>query len=116
MPHIALDKKSNFEYLEKDVGLDKFLPQSLIAKTKAKTLRKSIQQSFKKFSSFEERECMLRFFDVLKSLYRFDQERFRCALGVSLKSIKRFFAIRAQGRLVVLSIVVVVWVGRAYLN
>lgn len=30
MPQVALDKKSNFEYLEKEVGLKRFLPKSLI--------------------------------------------------------------------------------------
>ena len=30
MTQIALDKKSNFEYLEKEVGLQKFLPRNVI--------------------------------------------------------------------------------------
>ena len=30
MPHVALDKKSNFDYLEKEVGLKRFLPKSVI--------------------------------------------------------------------------------------
>ena len=30
MTHIALDKKSNFEYLEKEVGLQNFLPKNVI--------------------------------------------------------------------------------------
>ena len=30
----ALDKKSNFEYLEKDIGLHKFLPSSVITSVK----------------------------------------------------------------------------------
>ena len=30
MPQVALDKKSNFEYLEKEVGLKRFLPKTII--------------------------------------------------------------------------------------
>lgn len=83
MPQIALDKKSNFEYLEKDVGLQKFLPKIVLEQNKPKTLRKLIQQHFKKYAALGEVECMFKFFEVLKSIYRFDQERFRCGLGVS---------------------------------
>ncbi|GIX74992.1 protein-tyrosine kinase 2-beta [Caerostris extrusa] len=34
MTHVALDKKSNFEFLEKDVGLHKFLPSPVITNNK----------------------------------------------------------------------------------
>ena len=81
----ALDKKSNIEYLEKEVGLHKFLPKVVLETVKSKSIRKLIQQHFKKFSNFSERDCMFKFMDLLKSVYRFDQERYRCALGVSLK-------------------------------
>ena len=81
MPQIALDKKSNFEYLEKEVGLQKFLPKNVINTTKPKLLRKLIQQHFKKYAVMSEVECTFKFFEILKSVYRFDQERYRCALG-----------------------------------
>ncbi|XP_015607197.1 uncharacterized protein LOC107273475 isoform X3 [Cephus cinctus] len=83
MPQIALDKKSNLEYLEREVGLHKFLPRSVLNGMKPKTLRKLIQQHFKKVASHSELECMFKFFDLLRSHYRFDQERFICALGSS---------------------------------
>ena len=73
----ALDKKSNIEYLEKEVGLHKFLPKVVLETVKSKSIRKLIQQHFKKFSNFSERDCMFKFMDLLKSVYRFDQERFR---------------------------------------
>ena len=79
---MALDKKSNFEYLEKEVGLSKFLPKNVIQNTKPKLLRKLIQQHFKKYASLQDLDCMFKFFEILKSVYRFDQERYRCALGV----------------------------------
>ena len=73
----ALEKKSNIEYLEKEVGLYKFLPKIILENQKPKTIRKLIQQHFKKFSNYTERDCMFKFLDLLKSLYRYDQERFR---------------------------------------
>ena len=50
---------------------------------KPKTIRKMIQQHFKKFSNLSDFECRFKFLEILKSVYRYDQERFRCALGVS---------------------------------
>ena len=130
MPHTALDKKANFECLERDVGLAKFFPnvrvhtlariiyneygwdsfpkatnknwivtitnyifelQSVLStphiKQKPKILRKAIQAAFKKYGQLTDRECCFKFLEILKSVYRFDQERFRCALGVSAFSI-----------------------------
>lgn len=45
---ISLDKKSNIEYLEKEFGLHKFLPKSVLDAIKPKVLKKAIQQQFKK--------------------------------------------------------------------
>lgn len=78
---MALDKKSNIEYLEREVGLHRFLPRSIVDSVKPKTLRKLIQSNFKKVSSLSEKECMFRFFELLRTYYRFDQERFLVALG-----------------------------------
>ncbi|XP_036147458.1 uncharacterized protein LOC105833444 isoform X3 [Monomorium pharaonis] len=83
MPQIALDKKSNLEYLEREVGLHKFLPRSVLNGMKPKALRKLIQQHFKKVAALSELECMFKFFELLRAHYRFDQERFICALGSS---------------------------------
>ncbi|XP_046591478.1 focal adhesion kinase 1 isoform X8 [Neodiprion lecontei] len=83
MPQIALDKKSNLEYLEREVGLHKFLPRTVLNGMKPKALRKLIQQHFKKVAALSELECMFKFFELLRSYYRFDQERFICALGSS---------------------------------
>ncbi|XP_015113261.1 focal adhesion kinase 1 isoform X2 [Diachasma alloeum] len=83
MPQVALDKKSNLEYLEREIGLHKFLPRSVLNGMKPKTLRKLIQQHFKKVAVLTELECMFKFFDLLRLHYGFDQERFVCALGSS---------------------------------
>lgn len=49
---ISLDKKSNIEYLEKEIGLHKFLPKSVLDAIKPKVLKKAIQQQFKKVKYF----------------------------------------------------------------
>ena len=48
-----------------------------------KHLRKLIQHTFKQYAPLSEEECVFKFFEVLSQVWRFDQERFKCALGVS---------------------------------
>ncbi|XP_057388254.1 focal adhesion kinase 1 isoform X6 [Balaenoptera acutorostrata] len=79
----ALEKKSNYEVLEKDVGLKRFFPRSLLDSVKAKTLRKLIQQTFRQFANLNREESVLKFFEILSPVYRFDKECFKCALGSS---------------------------------
>lgn len=49
----------------------------------AKTLRKQIQQTFKQFANLNDDQSILKFFEILAPVYRFDKECFKCALGVS---------------------------------
>ncbi|XP_028591924.1 focal adhesion kinase 1 isoform X10 [Podarcis muralis] len=79
----ALDKKSNYEVLEKDVGLKRFFPKSLLDSVKAKNLRKMIQQTFRQYANLNREESILKFFEILSPVYRFDKECFKCALGSS---------------------------------
>uniref|UniRef100_A0A3P8W0Z6 Focal adhesion kinase 1 n=1 Tax=Cynoglossus semilaevis TaxID=244447 RepID=A0A3P8W0Z6_CYNSE len=79
----ALDKKSNYELLEKDVGLRRFFPKDLLDSVKAKTLRKLIQQTFKQVANLNDEECILKFLEILAPVYRYDKECFKCALGSS---------------------------------
>ncbi|XP_062395578.1 focal adhesion kinase 1 isoform X3 [Sardina pilchardus] len=79
----ALDKKSNYELLEKDVGLRRFFPKGLLESVKAKTLRKLIQQTFKQFANLNDAQCILKFFEILSPIHRFDKECLKCALGSS---------------------------------
>lgn len=81
MPQIALDKKSNFEYIEKEVGLTKFIPKDVLDNMKSKVLRKTIHGYFKQYASLSEVECCYTFFEILSKLHRFDLESFRCSLG-----------------------------------
>ncbi|XP_045463680.1 focal adhesion kinase 1-like isoform X1 [Harmonia axyridis] len=83
MPQIALDKKSNFEYIEKEVGMHKFVPQTILNTMKSKSLRKNIQAQFKKYVGLGVDECMLKFLAILKVYYQFDQEKFKVELGSS---------------------------------
>uniref|UniRef100_A0A8D3E099 non-specific protein-tyrosine kinase n=1 Tax=Scophthalmus maximus TaxID=52904 RepID=A0A8D3E099_SCOMX len=76
----GLEKKSNFELLEKEVGLDLFFPQQLINSMKSKQLRKLIQQTFQQFATLKEDDCMVKFFDTLKEFVSYDEEVFPCEL------------------------------------
>ncbi|XP_070556782.1 focal adhesion kinase 1-like isoform X4 [Ptychodera flava] len=81
MPQMALDKKANFEYLEKEIGLKRFMPKSVLDSVKPKNLRKLILHYFKQYSGLSEEFCVYKFFELLATVTRFDQEKFKCALG-----------------------------------
>ncbi|XP_022818176.1 focal adhesion kinase 1 isoform X2 [Spodoptera litura] len=77
----SLDKKSNIEYLEKEFGLHKFLPKSVLDAIKPKVLKKAIQQQFKKVANLSDTECMLKYLDTMHTHYGYDRETFTGALG-----------------------------------
>lgn len=79
----GLDKKSTLEYLDREVGLQKFIPPSLSDKIKPKMLKKHIQSQFKKLGNISAEECMLHFLEKLKLYTKFDQERFQVDYGTS---------------------------------
>ncbi|XP_047429181.1 protein tyrosine kinase 2 beta, b isoform X3 [Mugil cephalus] len=76
----GLEKKSNFELLEKEVGLDLFFPPQLINSMKPKQLRKLIQQTFQQYATLKEDDCMVKFFETLRNFVNFDEEVFPCEL------------------------------------
>ncbi|NXX86588.1 FAK2 kinase, partial [Urocolius indicus] len=80
MPHNALDKKSNFEFLEKEVGLDLFFPSQMQENLKPKQFRKMIQQTFQQYALLREEECILKFLHTLATFANIDQESYRCEL------------------------------------
>ncbi|MGH0159699.1 UNVERIFIED_CONTAM: hypothetical protein FKN15_042690 [Acipenser sinensis] len=49
----------------------------------AKTLRKLIQQTFRQFANLNDEQSILKLFEILSPVYRFDKECFKCALGSS---------------------------------
>ncbi|XP_071320886.1 protein-tyrosine kinase 2-beta-like [Trachinotus anak] len=76
----GLEKKSNFELLEKDVGLDLFFPKELIDSMKPKQLRRLIQQTFQGYSTLNQDQCMAKFFTTLAQCNSYTQESFACQL------------------------------------
>ncbi|XP_064304434.1 protein-tyrosine kinase 2-beta isoform X6 [Phalacrocorax carbo] len=80
MPQNALDKKSNFEFLEKEVGLDLFFPSQMQENLKPKQFRKMIQQTFQQYALLREEECILKFLATFATFASIDQESFRCEL------------------------------------
>lgn len=76
----GLEKKSNFELLEKDVGLDLFFPKELINNIKPKRLRRMIQDTFQGYSTLKQDECIAKFFSTLAQFCSYTQEKFACQL------------------------------------
>ncbi|XP_048842301.1 LOW QUALITY PROTEIN: protein-tyrosine kinase 2-beta-like [Brienomyrus brachyistius] len=76
----GLEKKSNLDLLEKDVGLDLFFPRELIDSMKPKQLRKMIQQTFQQYAALKEEDCMMKFFETFGDFSSFDDEVFSCEL------------------------------------
>ncbi|XP_023662745.1 protein-tyrosine kinase 2-beta-like isoform X2 [Paramormyrops kingsleyae] len=76
----GLEKKSNLDLLEKDVGLDLFFPRELIDSMKPKQLRKMIQQTFQQYATLKEEDCMMKFFETFGDFSSFDDEVFSCEL------------------------------------
>lgn len=64
------------------IGLNKFLPYYVLESIKPKNLRKLIQQQYKKVSQTPEKECVLQFLNLVWSFYKYDQEQFKCSIGV----------------------------------
>ncbi|XP_046877361.1 protein tyrosine kinase 2 beta, b [Hypomesus transpacificus] len=92
----GLEKKSNFELLEKEVGLDLFFPKGLIDSMKPRALRRLIQQTFQQYATLKEEDCMIKFFETLIQFVNVDEEVFPCEL-VQGWSLSVELVIRAKG-------------------
>lgn len=44
-----------------------------------------IQQTFQQYAALKEDDCMIKFFETLKTFSSYDEEVFRCELVVSIK-------------------------------
>ncbi|XP_067999129.1 protein-tyrosine kinase 2-beta isoform X2 [Melanerpes formicivorus] len=80
MPQNTLDKKSNFEFLEKEVGLDLFFPSQMQENLKPRQFRKMIQQTFQQYALLREEDCILKFLHTLSTFANIDQESYHCEL------------------------------------
>uniref|UniRef100_A0A182N274 Focal adhesion kinase 1 n=1 Tax=Anopheles dirus TaxID=7168 RepID=A0A182N274_9DIPT len=81
--HTSNDRKQHLDYIEKEMGFGNFIPKSVIDTIKQKNLKKQIQAGYKKVYSYNEMEYMLKFFDLLRTQYTFDQEQFNVQLSSS---------------------------------
>nr|NP_001163207.1 focal adhesion kinase, isoform F [Drosophila melanogaster]ACZ94479.1 focal adhesion kinase, isoform F [Drosophila melanogaster] len=77
----APDKKQHIDYIEKEIGFKSFLPQSVIATSKPKNLKKLIQVGYKKVYNYNDIEYLTRFFDLLKNIYLTNFEQFSVTLS-----------------------------------
>ncbi|XP_031627421.1 focal adhesion kinase 1 isoform X2 [Contarinia nasturtii] len=75
------DKKHHIDYIEKEIGFSNFIPKSVIDTIKQKNLKKLIQTGYKKVCSLSEIDYILRFFNLLRTQYTFDEEKFIITLG-----------------------------------
>lgn len=64
-----------------EVGLRKFLPNSVLEAFNTKKLRKLVIAHFKEFSPLSEGECVIMFYKELMHVSSFHQESFKCGLG-----------------------------------
>ncbi|CAF0736648.1 unnamed protein product [Brachionus calyciflorus] len=78
----VLDKKINFEYLEKDVGLKRFFPD-IVLQQKAKNLKKMIIKGLKTYENWNEADCMIKFLEKLTSIWKYAEESYQCHLGTT---------------------------------
>lgn len=46
-----------------------------------------IQQQYKKISQIPEKECVLQFLNIVWSFYKYDEELFKCSIGVSFNEL-----------------------------
>lgn len=54
-----------------------------------KQLRRLIQQTFQGYSTLNQEQCMIKFFNTLAQCYSFTQERFACQLAVRVTCVNQ---------------------------
>ena len=81
--HNAVEKKTTLDYLEKEIGIQKFFSKRSLNNKKPKLLRKIMQEVYKHYECMSEDDLMLKFFEMLRKVWHFDHETFSCGLGAS---------------------------------
>jgi hypothetical protein len=56
---------------------------SFLLFSKAKNIKKMIIKGVKVFENLNEIDCMMKYFEKLYNVWKFDEESFECHLGVS---------------------------------
>lgn len=75
------DKKQHLDYIEKEIGFSNFLPGKLIESIKHKNLKKLLQNHYKKIYQFSETDYILKYFELLSTVFDYDHEKFVVTLG-----------------------------------
>ncbi|KAI6229039.1 hypothetical protein M3Y99_01163000 [Aphelenchoides fujianensis] len=78
-----VEKRLEFNVIEAEGGLLRYLPESLVVSSKKKQLQKSLIAAVRKVAHLSELECIFHFMKQLRSITRFDTEVFRVAIGTS---------------------------------
>uniref|UniRef100_A0AC35TT12 Non-specific protein-tyrosine kinase n=1 Tax=Rhabditophanes sp. KR3021 TaxID=114890 RepID=A0AC35TT12_9BILA len=86
-----IEKKLDFELIDKEGGLKFYFPEVLVLNEKPKHLKKTILNAIKKFVKLTEIECIFKFMSFMSKLARFDTEIFRISLGLGWSNPAEIF-------------------------
>lgn len=75
------DRKQHLDYIEKEIGFSNFVPKSVIDTIKHKNLKKLVQSQYKKVYLLNDTEYILKYFELLGTIFDFDHEKFVVSLG-----------------------------------
>jgi focal adhesion kinase 1 len=75
------DRKQHLDYIEKEIGFSNFLPKSVIDTIKLKNLKKLVHAQYKKIYQLSDTEYILKYFELLSTIFDFDHEKFVVTLG-----------------------------------
>ena len=75
------DRKQHLDYIEKEIGFSNFLPKAVIDGIKLKNLKKLVQNQYKKVYSLSDTDYILKYFELLSTVFDFDHEKFVVTLG-----------------------------------
>lgn len=75
------DRKHHLDYIEKEMGFSNFLPKTVIDTIKLKNLKKLVQSQYKKIYQLSDTDYILKYFELLASVFDFDHEKFVVTLG-----------------------------------
>lgn len=75
------DMKQHLDYIEKEIGFSNFVPKTFIDTIKHKNLKKLVQTQYKKIYQMNDTEYILKYFELLGTIFDFDHEKFDVTLG-----------------------------------
>lgn len=75
------DRKQHLDYIEKEIGFSNFLPKSVIDTIKHKNLKKLVQNQYKKIYQLSDTDYIIKYFELLATVFDFDHEKFVVTLG-----------------------------------